>query len=309
MVTQSDWRRRNPMQRMVADPAAGYTAAAMAVPANEACGLEEFGLPRAGSELHAAWQKWRLVLLRGLGPLLLLAAWQITAMYGLIPPEILPAPLDIVAAFRELIARGELQAALEVSLARAGLGLAIGGATGLVLGLFAGLWRIGEALFDAPLQMLRTIPFIALVPLFITWFGIEETSKVVIIAAAVIFPMYLNTYAGVRGVDPKLIEAATIFGLTPRQTMRHVIIPTALPSILVGLRYAAGVSLLALVVAEQINAQSGIGYILTSANMAQRLDLLIAGILVYAALGVTIDVVMRAIERTSLSWMPSTPRL
>jgi sulfonate transport system permease protein len=306
---QSDWRRRNPMQRMVTDPAAGYTAAALVAPANEASGLVEFGLPQARSELHAAWQKWRLALLRGLGPLLLLAAWQITAMYGVIPPEILPAPLDIVAAFRELIARGELQAALEVSLARAGLGLAIGGITGLVLGLFAGLWRIGEALFDAPLQMLRTIPFIALVPLFITWFGIEETSKVVIIAAAVIFPMYLNTYAGVRGVDPKLIEAATIFGLTPRQTMRHVIIPTALPSILVGLRYAAGVSLLALVVAEQINAQSGIGYILTSANMAQRLDLLIAGILVYAALGVTIDVVMRAIERTSLSWMPSTPRL
>lgn len=297
------------MQRMVTDPAAGYTAAALVAPANEASGLVEFGLPQARSELHAAWQKWRLALLRGLGPLLLLAAWQITAMYGVIPPEILPAPLDIVAAFRELIARGELQAALEVSLARAGLGLAIGGITGLVLGLFAGLWRIGEALFDAPLQMLRTIPFIALVPLFITWFGIEETSKVVIIAAAVIFPMYLNTYAGVRGVDPKLIEAATIFGLTPRQTMRHVIIPTALPSILVGLRYAAGVSLLALVVAEQINAQSGIGYILTSANMAQRLDLLIAGILVYAALGVTIDVVMRAIERTSLSWMPSTPRL
>jgi sulfonate transport system permease protein len=277
--------------------------------ADEASELVDFSLHQASSGLRLVWHRWRFVFLRLLGPLLLLAGWEFSVVDGLIPPEILPSPTDILAAFHELIARGELQSALEVSLIRAGLGLAIGGFSGLVLGLFAGLWRIGEALFDAPLQMLRTIPFIALVPLFITWFGIEETSKVIIIAAAVIFPMYLNTYAGVRGVDPKLLEAAAIFGLTPRQTMWHVIMPTALPSILVGLRYAAGVSLLALVVAEQINAQSGIGYILTSANMAQRLDILIAGILVYAALGVGIDVAMRSIEQAALSWLPKGPRV
>ncbi len=170
--------------------------------------------------------------------------------------------------------------------------------------MFAGLWRIGEEIFDAPLQMLRTIPFIALVPLFITWFGIDEPAKVIVIVAATIFPMYLNTYAGVRGIDPKLIEAARIFGLDDRQTAIHVILPTALPSILVGLRYAAGVSLLALVVAEQINAHSGIGYILNNANMNQRSDIIIAGIIVYAALGILTDLTMRLIERVALPWRP-----
>jgi sulfonate transport system permease protein len=152
--------------------------------------------------------------------------------------------------------------------------------------------------------MLRTIPFVALVPLFITWFGIDEEAKITVITAASIFPMYLNTYAGVRGIDPKLIEAATIFGLNRRQIALHVILPTAVPSILVGLRYAAGVSLLALVVAEQINARSGIGYILNNANMNQRSDIIIAGILVYAGLGIAIDIIMRGLEKAALPWRP-----
>jgi sulfonate transport system permease protein len=140
--------------------------------------------------------------------------------------------------------------------------------------------------------------------LFITWFGIDELAKVLVIIAATIFPMYLNTYSGVRSVDPKLLEAAHIFGLNHRQTAWHVILPTALPSILVGLRYAAGTALLALVVAEQINASSGIGYILNNANMNQRSDIIIAGILVYAALGIAVDLLMRLLEHVALPWRP-----
>jgi sulfonate transport system permease protein len=261
--------------------------------------------PRASSSGRAdIWGRWRGRLLRVGSPLAIVLTWQIAASFGFVAPEVLPSPADIIAAFRELIATGDLQTALPVSLGRSLTGLAIGGSIGLVIGLFAGLWRIGEELFDAPLQMLRTIPFIALVPLFITWFGIDEPAKIVVIVAASIFPMYLNTYAGVRGIDPKLVEAAKVFGLNDRQTALHVILPTALPSILLGLRYSAGVSLLALVVAEQINARSGIGYILNNANMNQRSDILIAGIVVYAVLGIVTDLVMRLIERVALPWRP-----
>jgi sulfonate transport system permease protein len=242
------------------------------------------------------------ILLRAAVPLAILVVWQFASSFGLVAPEVLPSPSDIVAAFAELLRLGDLQTALPISLGRALIGLAIGGGSGLAIGLFAGLWRIGENIFDAPLQMLRTIPFIALVPLFITWFGIDELAKLMVIIAATIFPMYLNTYAGVRGVDPRLIEAASIFGLSHRQTAWHVILPTALPSILVGLRYASGAALLALVVAEQINASSGIGYILNNANMNQRSDIIIAGILVYATLGIAIDLLMRLLEHLALPW-------
>ncbi|MEH1921074.1 ABC transporter permease [Nostoc sp.] len=257
------------------------------------------------SPWHEVWDLWRGRLLRVASPALIVILWQLVSVFGIVPPQILPSPTDILAAFAELIRLGDLQEALPTSLSRSLTGLAIGGTIGLGLGLFAGLWRIGEEIFDAPLQMLRTIPFIALVPLFITWFGIDETAKIIVITVATIFPIYLNTYAGVRGVDPKLLEAATVFGLSRQEIVRHVILPTALPSILVGLRFSAGTSLLALVVAEQINARSGIGYILNNANANQRADIIIAGIIVYAALGITNDVVMRLIERLALPWRPN----
>jgi sulfonate transport system permease protein len=237
-------------------------------------------------------------------PLLLAGIWQVATSAGWVPPETLPSPGDVYSAFRELTRLGDLQLAIMVSLARACAGLAIGGSIGLVLGLFAGLWRVGEQIFDTPLQMLRTIPFIALIPLFIVWFGIGETPKIALIVGATIVPMYINTYAGVRGVDPRLIEAGQVFNLSRRQIATRVIVPTAMPSILVGFRYAAGVSLLALVAAEQINAQSGIGYILMNANMNQRPDVVIVGVAVYAALGVATDLLTRMFERVALPWKP-----
>lgn len=243
--------------------------------------------------------------LRALVPIGLIIIWQIASATGFVEPSVLPSPLMVIQAFAELIATGELQVAIPASLHRALTGLALGAGTGLAVGLFAGLWRLGEELFDAPLQMLRTIPFIAMIPLFIIWFGIGESAKVALIYGATIFPVYLNTYAGVRGVDPRLIEAAKVFGLNPQQISLRVILPTALPSILVGVRFSAGISLLALVAAEQINARSGIGYILNNANQNQRTDVIIAGIVVYALLGILIDLVMRWIERLALPWRAS----
>ncbi|NMN59891.1 sulfonate transport system permease protein [Xanthobacter sp. SG618] len=262
--------------------------------------------PRAGQTLaRSRFSTSARFASRALVPALLLAVWQASSNFGLVAPEVLPSPAEIIAAYAELIRTGELQAAISASLARALTGLALGASVGLVLGLFAGLWRVGEELFDAPLQMLRTIPFIAMIPLFIIWFGIGEQAKIALIFGATIFPVYLNTYSGVRGVDQKLIEAARVFGLSHGRIATRVIIPTALPSILVGLRFAAGVSLLALVAAEQINARSGIGFILINANQNQRTDIIIAGIIVYALLGIAIDLVMRVVERLALPWRPS----
>jgi sulfonate transport system permease protein len=255
-------------------------------------------------QVRSIGARWRRPMIRLLAPLVLLSIWQLITAAGWVQSETLPSPAAVWAAFQELTSTGDLQRAIPVSLARACTGLAVGGGIGLVLGLFAGLWRVGEEIFDAPLQMLRTIPFIALIPLFIVWFGIDETPKIALITGASIVPVYLNTYAGVRGVDPKLIEAGRIFGLTHRQVAIRIIVPTALPSILVGFRYAAGVSLLALVAAEQINAQSGIGYILMTANMNQRPDVVIVGVIVYAILGITTDLVTRLIESAALPWKP-----
>lgn len=267
-------------------------------------GLDDLSPASDGPARRIAKPSWRRLATRAAAPLVLLAVWEAVTRLGWVPPETLPSPAAEYAAFRELTDTGDLQAAIPVSLARASVGLALGGGIGLTLGLFAGLWRIGEELFDAPLQMLRTIPFIALIPLFIVWFGIDETPKLALITAATIVPMYINTYAGVRGVDARLIEAGRVFGLTPIGIATRIIVPTALPGILVGFRYAAGVSLLALVAAEQINAQSGIGFILMTANMNQRPDIVIVGVIVYAVLGVATDLLTRLIERLALPWRP-----
>ncbi|GIF26614.1 sulfonate transport system permease protein [Actinoplanes tereljensis] len=254
--------------------------------------------------LRNVTRTWRGRVLRIAVPVGLIVLWQLSSVLGWADEFTLPPPSRIIAAYQELWANGDIQAALPISLKRAGTGLAIGVSLGLVLGLFAGLWKIGEEIFDAPLQMLRTIPFIAVVPLFITWFGIGETPKLVLIAAATIFPMYLNTYHGVRGVDKKLIESGQTFGLRGWRLAARVILPTALPAALTGLRYAAGVSLLALVLAEQINAREGIGYLVNNANQNQRPDIVIAGILIYALLGIVVDVLMRVAEHFALPWRP-----
>ncbi len=218
-------------------------------------------------------------MLRVLVPVLLIVVWQAAISLNFTSQATLPSPETVLKAYHELWSEGSLQAALPISLERAGIGLLIGATIGLVLGVFAGLWRIGEEIFDAPLQMLRTIPFIALVPLFITWFGIDEKPKIILIATATVFPMYLNTYHGVRSVDVKLIEAGQVFGLSGLRLAWRVILPSALPGALTGLRYATGVALLALVLAEQINSSAGIGYLIETANQNQRPDIVIAGIL------------------------------
>lgn len=242
------------------------------------------------------------VLLRLLSPILFVLSWYLLSASGAVSTTKLPDPGLVWDALTEMIRTGELFDALRVSLWRAAQGFAIGASIGLVLGILVGLSRLGEQLLDPMLQMLRTVPFLAMIPLFVIWFGIGEAPKIALIAGACIFSMYLYTFLGVRNIDPKLIEAGEVFGLNRRQIILRIVLPNSLPGVLSGVRYSLGVSVLALVAAEQINATSGIGYLIIQAGYVLRTDIVIAGVMVYAGLGLLVDVLVRVLERILLPW-------
>jgi sulfonate transport system permease protein len=189
-----------------------------------------------------------------------------------------------------------------ISLGRAAKGLAIGGGFGLLLGCISGMFRLGEDLVDPVVQMFRTVPFIALSSLFIIWLGIGEQPKIAIVALATFFPMYLNTYTGIRNVDGRLVEMAQGFGTPRRRIVRDVVLPGALPQAFLGFRLALGVSWLALVFAEQINADAGVGYMLAVAQSQLITPVIFEVIIVYAALGLLTDAIVRALEAHFLRW-------
>lgn len=238
-------------------------------------------------------------------PILLVLLWQVGAEAGLFSTRLLAAPSAILAAAWQLILSGELLHHLLVSLRRVAIGLAIALGAGVSLGLIAGLSRLGEDALDATLQMLRALPFLALVPLLILWLGIGEATKIALVALGATFPIYLTLFGGIRSVDPKLLEAGRVLGLDRPALIRHVVLPAALPQALVGLRYALGTAWLSLVVGEQINATAGIGYLVMDAREFLRTDIILVGLLVYALLGLDADQLVRAIERHALAWRPS----
>ncbi len=248
----------------------------------------------------------RRPLRRLISPLLLLATWQAACSLGILSPRILASPARILATGTTLVLNGELPVNLAVSLARVVAGLAIAIVLGTGLALLSGLSRRGEDAVDPPLQMIRTLPHLALVPLFILWFGIGETPKVALVVLGALFPIYLNLHSGIRGVDPKLLELARTLRLGRWQTIRHVVLPGALAPALVGLRTASGMAWLSLVVGEQINASSGIGYMMMDARDFMRTDIILVGLLVYAALGLLTDSAIRALERSTLRWRNSS---
>ena len=250
----------------------------------------------------------RIAYRRFVSPLAIVLLWQAASMSGLVSPRTLAAPTTVLASAWALTVSGELPHHMLVSLARVTVGFSIGITTGAVLAVLAGLSRLGEDIVDAPMQMLRTLPFLALVPLFILWFGIGETPKLALVALGSAFPVYLTLFAGIRGVDPKLVEAGRVCGLSPAGLVRHVVLPGALPSVLVGVRYALGSAWLSLVVAEQINADAGIGYLINDARDFLRTDVIVVGLLVYALLGLGADALVRLIERRALAWRPSLLR-
>lgn len=241
---------------------------------------------------------------RWLSPLLLLAVLELGSRSGLIPERTLAAPSKVMATLFGMIVSGELADNLWVSFLRILAGLTIGVTTGVVLALVAGLSRQGEVAVDPLMQIKRTIPTLALTPLFIVWFGIGETPKIALIAFASIFPVYLNLYSGIRGTDVRLLEGARSLGLSRAAQVWHVILPGALPALLVGLRYSLSVSVLVLVVAEQINASAGLGYLINNARDFMRTDIILVCLMIYAGLGLAADGLVRAIERRALVWRP-----
>jgi sulfonate transport system permease protein len=241
-------------------------------------------------------------------PLLLVLAWQAAAQSGLISTRLLAPPSAILAAAWTLTASGELGHHLLVSLQRVGIGLAIAITLGTALGLLSGLSRRGEDAIDATLQMLRALPFLALVPLLILWLGIGEATKITLVALGATFPIYLTLFGGIRGTDPKLLEAGRVLGLSQAGRIVHIVLPAALPQALVGLRYALGTAWLSLVVGEQINATAGIGFLVMDAREFLRTDIIVVGLMVYALLGLGADQLVRVLERRALAWRPSLVR-
>ncbi|MFJ7265057.1 ABC transporter permease [Streptomyces sp. NPDC099050] len=242
---------------------------------------------------------------RTIGPLLLLAVWQLTSSLGWLPADTLAPPSTIARAAAGLIADGTLPAAMGVSLQRVAIGLVLGGTVGTVLALLSGLSRLGEDLIDASVQMLRTVPWVGLIPLFIIWMGIGEAPKVALIALGTAFHLYLNVYAGIRGVDEQLIEAGGALGLSRWGLVRHVVLPGALPGFMTGLRYSLATGWLALVFGESINADAGIGFLMNQAREFFRTDVIVVCLVVYAFLGLTADLIVRALERLLLQWRPT----
>jgi sulfonate transport system permease protein len=245
---------------------------------------------------------------RFVSPLLMVLIWQAASSAGLMSARLLASPAQILTAAWTLAVSGELGWHVAVSLARVAAGLAIGVTVGGALAVVSGLTRLGEDIVDAPVQMLRTLPFLALVPLFILWFGIGETPKIALVALGAAFPIYVNLFAGIRGVDPRLAEMARVFGLNRAGLIRHVVLPGALPAALVGLRYSLGTAWLSLVVAEQVNAGAGIGSMINDARDFLRTDVIMVGLLLYALLGLSADLLVRALERHLLAWRATLVR-
>jgi sulfonate transport system permease protein len=239
---------------------------------------------------------------RWLSPVALVVLWQLASTTGLLPEKTLESPLGILSTAWDLTREGQLPQALLVSLRRAAVGFVIGAAVALIAGTFAGLNRAGNAVIDPPMQMLRTVPLFGLIPLFILWFGIGETPKVLLVALGVVIPLYLNLIGALKGIDPELYEVADSLRLSRWQRLRHVVAPGALPGTLVGLRQSLGVAWLALIVAEQVNANAGLGYMINNARDFLRTDIVVVGLLAYAVLGLLTDAIVRAIEAHALRW-------
>jgi sulfonate transport system permease protein len=237
-------------------------------------------------------------------PIVVLSFWQLLGSLGWIPNRVLPTPVEVIKAGIRLTENGQLGQALKISTWRALAGFAIGGGIGFALGLLNGVAKLAEKLTDSSIQMIRNVPHLALIPLVIVWFGIGEEGKIFLVALGVSFPIYLNTLHGIRSVDPGLIEMGKVYGLRRWELYSKVILPGAMPSILVGLRFGLGIMWLTLIVAETISAKEGIGYMAMNAREFFQLDVVVLSIVLYALLGKLSDLMAKWLERRWLQWHP-----
>ncbi|WP_280471772.1 ABC transporter permease [Nocardia cyriacigeorgica] len=245
---------------------------------------------------------WVSVPLRFLLPAVFVAAWWIGSATGAVSERVIAGPPAVWTAFTELLGNGQLIDFATASFVRAALGVGIGVSAGLLLGLVSGLSALGEELVDSTMQILRAVPFLALVPLFIAWFGIDELYKILLIAVATVAPMYAYTYLGVRNVDRKMVEAARGFGLSGPRLVREVVLPSALPGVLMALRVCLSISITGLIAAEQVGTREGVGYLVTLAQEYNRTDYMVLCVVLYALLGLIFDGLVRLLERFAMPW-------
>ncbi|WP_419885276.1 ABC transporter permease [Paenibacillus sp. B-A-8] len=260
---------------------------------------ERSAVPIAWKSLLSDWGTGAII------PVVTIVLWQLAGSTGLISAQFLPTPLSIARAFTGLLVTGELTHHLGVSMGRAGIGFLIGGVLGLLFGVLTGLFRSVEYVLDPSVQVLRLVPHLAIAPLIILWFGFGEMSKVVIILTGSFFPLYINTFMGIRNVDNKLFEVSRVLGFSPYQKLRRLILPAALPGILLGLRLSLAVAWIGLVVAELIGSQSGIGFLINEAKQNSNTEVVFVGIIIFAIVGKLIDSLFRIIERKFLFWRDS----
>ncbi|MBO0843262.1 MAG: ABC transporter permease [Nocardioides sp.] len=237
-----------------------------------------------------------------IGPVLLIAIWIVGSVTGFISPQVLTAPWDVAKEFKDQWVNHDLLGNILTSLRRAAIGLAFAVAGGLLLALVSGLSRVGESLIDGPIQIKRAIPTLALIPLFVAWFGIGEVMKITTIALISLLPIYIHTHNGLRGIEGKYAELAETIGLSRGEFVRKVVLPGALPGFLLGMRFAVTSAMLGLVVVEQFNSESGIGHMMTLAQEYGETSIIVVGLVIYGLYGFLADGAVRLIERKALSW-------
>ena len=295
--------RKSPGPEPAAPETTAPTATAAASAASEAA-LSKERRPKArrGRSAGPKRRRGNVRRRRLISPIALLVVWEGAGRAGVLSEEKLPPPSQVLEAGRRLAGDGTLFTYLGDSLQRAVLGLLVGGTLALVLGSLAGLVRLGDDLVDPPVQMARMLPHLGLVPLLIIWLGIGESLKVTLVALGAFFPIYLNTYAGIRDIDERLVEAARTCGLTWLERLRHVVLPGAMPSLFLGVRLAFAAGWLSLVVGEQVNGDGGLGFMMMEAREFSQTDVVVLGLVVYALLGLLSDLVLRTAERRALAW-------
>ncbi|WP_068775721.1 ABC transporter permease [Paenibacillus sp. FJAT-26967] len=273
-------------------------------PAAKAKGLEE-DIHRQAALRKASFkrgEKWKIALWGLVLPLLALVIWQTLSGLELVSQTLFPSPLSIAKEFAAMVQSGELLGHLQVSVKRAAYGFLLGGSLGLLAGLLVGLRNKAEYMLDPTLQMLRTVPHLAITPLFILWFGFGEMSKILLISLGAFFPLYVNTFLGVRNVDSKLFDVSKVLEFSRFQQITKLVLPSALPNVLLGLRLSLGVSWLGLVVAELMGSSEGIGYMIQDARQFSRTTAVFVGIIIFAVVGKLADSVVRQLEERLLRW-------